>query len=125
MINDLVEFVLLNRTSRVFIGWSKEDLQRAFYLAWQQQTLAYSIDALDNKVNGVCLASKNIEDKIITALEVLILPGAKGVLKSFISFYSTLYPPQQGWTLKRCKRKLWKHYLVNTEALCRRILKNN
>lgn len=124
-IKDIVDFINLHRTPRVFIGWSDYDICIAFGKAFRKEEANYVIDPLSNNtIVGICLVERNDEYKIITALELLVKWRAQGVVASMLQYFKGLYPPTDGWSLQLCRRDNLRRFTAQkTLTFCNTIIK--
>lgn len=121
-IKDLTTFILINRNSKVFIGWTESEISFALANAFKNFCCNYAIDTLTGEVVGVCLVERNDTYKVITCLEILVKKGCRGVVSSFIKYFSILYPPSNGWSLQMCRRDNLKR-IFDTKRFCSLTLK--
>jgi len=111
-IYQLVDYVMLNRTGKVFDGYSPINIADTFVEAAQDNLLLYAADG--DTITGVCHAKRF--GRIIHVCN--ILTTKKGVLRQFIKRFTELHP---GFELRAERNGRLKNY--NTQRLISKILR--
>lgn len=112
-VGQLIDFILENRTDKVFKGYTKEEVAGAVEKGLQDGTLFYDTDG--HKVTGMVLAEKIPNKKVMFVIENLAMSIDR--LRKFAQKSQQMYP---GWKLEAMRHN--KHRIFNTEKLYKKLV---
>lgn len=106
-LGDLVDYILKNRGSKVFQGWTEEQIAFECYRAALDQEMLYATDETEKHLIGVVLARKLIDPD--TNEKVMGISAAlttkKGVLANFFLCFRKMYPNYKLMQATRRKKR--------------------
>jgi len=106
-IKDLMEFIMLNKTNKVFIGCTEEEILNEIICGLKHETLFYALNE-DGKIIGMILAERHEKEKIIFVTRNLSM-----CMKTFRTFVKKAKESFIGYTLQWHKHNIHKQHNTN------------